>query len=365
MQKARKPRMATPRKKIQFGIFLPIGSGGWIISKNAPRVDGSFELNKQAVMLAEQFGLDFALTMMKWRGFGGPTNHWGVSLESMMLMSALAQHTSRIKVWCTVHTLLHNPAVAAKMVATLDHVSHGRAGMNIVSGSYHDEFEKMGTWRDDFDHDGRYDYAGEWIAAVKRLWTEPRVDFDDKYFKLTDCVSDPKPVSKPGPTLICAGISDIGLRLTAKYADAAFVFGKDEAEIGARSRRAKELGAEYGRAISTLTYCTVISGATDEEAEERVQHYRAGQDHGTVDGMADAYSHNPRQDGKANTLVLRARETFMTPVLSGSPATLRRKIGDTIRGADLDGMMFIFPDFIEDQKFFGEQVLPELRRDFA
>jgi pyrimidine oxygenase len=55
----------------------------------------------------------------------------------------------------------------------------------------------------------------------------------------------------------------------------------------------------------------------------------------------------------------------MTPVLSGSPATLRRKIGDTIRGADLDGMMFIFPDFIEDQKFFGEQVLPELRRDFA
>jgi pyrimidine oxygenase len=222
----------------------------------------------------------------------------------MILMSALAQHTSRIKVWCTVHTLLHNPAVAAKMVATLDHVSHGRAGMNIVSGSYHDEFEQMGTWRDDFDHDGRYDYAGEWIAAVKRLWTEPRVDFDGKYFKLTDCVSDPKPVSKPGPTLICAGISDIGLRLTAKYADAAFVFGKDEAEIGARSRRAKELGAEYGRAISTLTYCTVISGATDEEAEERVQHYRAGQDHGTVDGMADAYSHNPRQDGKANTLVL-------------------------------------------------------------
>lgn len=357
--------MESQKNKVQFGVFLPIASGGWVVSDNAPPVDGSFELNKRSAILAEEIGMDFVLTMMKWRGFGGPSNHWGTSLESMMLMSALSQVTSKLKLWCTVHTLLFNPAVAAKMVATLDHASNGRAGMNIVSGSYHDEFEQMGMWRADLDHDQRYELAGEWIECVRRLWTEPTVDFNGSYFKLTDCVSDPKPVSKPGPTLICAGISDVGLRLTAQHADVAFVFGKDDAELAARSRLAKKIGAEYGIKMKTLTYCTVIHGVTDEEAEARVKHYRAGLSQGTVDGMASAFSHNPRRDGQANTLVLRAQQTFMTPLMSGSPATLRRKIGELIRDADLDGMMFIFPDFIEDQRFFGEHVLPGLRADMA
>jgi pyrimidine oxygenase len=355
--------MPLPATTTQFGIFLPIGRGGWIVSRNAPVVDASFDLNRRAIVLAERLGLDFALTMMKWRGFGGPSDHWGSALESMMLMAALSQSTSRIQVWCTVHTLLHNPAVAAKMVATLDHVSNGRAGLNIVSGSYHDEFEQMGAWRDDLDHDQRYALAGEWITAVKRLWTEPRVDLAGDYFRLQNCVSEPKPLHHP--TLVCAGISDVGLRLTAQHADAAFVSGKDEAEIGARSRRAKELGREFGRTIRTLTYCTIISGATDEAADARVRHYREGRDLATVEGMAQGYSHNPRRDGQANTIVLRAQQTFMTMVLAGSPATLRRKIADSIRNADLDGMMFIFPDFIADQEFFGAEVLPGLREEFA
>src|SRR5260221_7101485 len=155
--------MAGPGKHIQFGIFLPIASGGWIVSSNAPPIDGSFELNKQTTILAEKLGLDFVLSMMKWRGFGGERDHWGDSNESMMLMAALSQVTSRIKLWCTVHTLLHNPAVAAKMVTTLDHASQGRAGLNVVSGAYRDEFEQMGAWPANLDHDRRYDLAREWL----------------------------------------------------------------------------------------------------------------------------------------------------------------------------------------------------------
>jgi pyrimidine oxygenase len=350
---------------LQFGIFLPIANGGWITSRNAPPVDGSFELNKQSIILAEQIGLDFALSMMKWRGFGGPTNHWGVCLESMMLMAALSQVTSRIKVWCTVHTLLHNPAVVAKMVSTLDHASNGRAGMNVVSGSYHDEFEQMGAWRADLDHDQRYELAAEWIEAVKRLWAEERVTLDGRFFKLSDCVCDPKPLAKPRPTLVCAGISEVGLRLTAQYADAAFVFGKDDSEVAAISRRAKAIAAEHGKTIKTITYCTVVPGETDREAETRADDYRLGIDSETVQAMAAAYSHNPRRDGQANTLVLRAQKAFMTPVVTGSADSLRRKIVDTIQTADLDGMMFIFPDFIADQKFFGQRVLPGVKRDLA
>ncbi|MDT8872906.1 LLM class flavin-dependent oxidoreductase [Komagataeibacter rhaeticus] len=68
------------------------------------------------------------------------TQHWNTSLDSLVLMSALAAQTSRVKVWTTFHTMLQNPAVAAKMIATLDQVSHGRAGLNVVPGSYKGEF---------------------------------------------------------------------------------------------------------------------------------------------------------------------------------------------------------------------------------
>jgi pyrimidine oxygenase len=107
--------MALSSGKVEFGIFLPIANGGWIASKNAPPIDGSFDLNKRTTILAEELGFDFVLSMMKWRGFGGHADHWGTSIESMMLMAALSQVTTRIKVWSTVHTLLHHPAVAARM----------------------------------------------------------------------------------------------------------------------------------------------------------------------------------------------------------------------------------------------------------
>src|SRR5258708_40286484 len=99
--------MSTQRK-IQFGIFLPIANGGWIVSRNAPVIDGSFGLNKRATLLAEELGLDFVLSMMKWRGFGGPPHHWGTAQEGLRLVSAPVQVKSRSKLSVTVSHPLYN-----------------------------------------------------------------------------------------------------------------------------------------------------------------------------------------------------------------------------------------------------------------
>lgn len=125
----------------EYGIFLPIGNGGWMLSTTAPHPEANYEWNKRAALHAETIGLDFVMSMAKWRGFGGSTDHWGRSLESMTMMAALAEATSRVKIWATLHANVHNPAIAAKMVATLQDISGGRAGMNIVNGSYAGEFE--------------------------------------------------------------------------------------------------------------------------------------------------------------------------------------------------------------------------------
>ena len=168
------------------------------------------------------------MAMGKWRGFGGDTDHWGASLEAVTMMAGIAAITKRVKLWATLHAILHNPAVAAKMIATLDHISGGRAGLNIVAGAYRGEFEQMDAWDESLDHDARYDLTEEWTKIVKRLWREPSVNFEGKYFTFKDCVSDPKPV-KP-PFLICAGMSKRGFDFSVREADGCFIGGRDEAE---------------------------------------------------------------------------------------------------------------------------------------
>ena len=75
---------------MDIGVFIPIGNNGWLISANSPQYMPTFELNKQIVLKAEHYGLDFALSMIKLRGFGGKTRHWDDNLESFTLMAGLA-----------------------------------------------------------------------------------------------------------------------------------------------------------------------------------------------------------------------------------------------------------------------------------
>ncbi|MDB5817193.1 MAG: luciferase family protein, partial [Rhizobacter sp.] len=263
----------------------------------------------------------------------------------------------------TVHTILYHPALAAKMLMTLDHASHGRAGVNIVSGAFKDEFAQMGLWPEHLDHTQRYAYTDEWVTVLKKLWTEPRVDFDGDFFKLKDCVSDPKPFAGKRPELICAGMSETGLRFTAEHCDAAFVAGSTEEEIARVSARAKEIAAEYGKTIKTFAMYTLIPGRTQEEADERVERYIAGTDSVAVANMVASYGKKP--DGKESALVSRSRGGFMTSRLAGTAKTLSDQIVSTIETANLDGMMLIFADYIGDLRLVGEEVLPVVREAFG
>ena len=81
------------------GVFLPMANGGWILSATAPRIDGSYRLNREIAVLAEELGLDFVMSMAKWKGYGGHTEHWKYALDSQMLMAALAEAMIIVKVW--------------------------------------------------------------------------------------------------------------------------------------------------------------------------------------------------------------------------------------------------------------------------
>ncbi len=347
----------------EFGVFLPIANGGWIISENAPTLDASYRQNREAAILADEIGLDFIMSMGKWRGFGGKTDHWGTTLESVTMMAGIAEVTKKAKLIATVHTLLQNPAVAAKMIATLDQISGGRAGLNIVSGSFKDEFDQMGAWDDTLDHDDRYVYAEEWATLVRRLWSEKSVTYEGRFFHFKDCVSEPKPVSKPRPYMICAGNSERGLRFTVRNTDACFIGGRDLADTREISRLAKRIAGEYDTSIKSFCMCTVITGETDADAQALANYYRAGVDEGAVKGMMRSYGLDP--DGRDNAMIARARNAFMTQTAIGTPETCRREIETLLVEGELDGVMLIFPDYVEGLTTFGREILPALKGVFA
>jgi pyrimidine oxygenase len=343
--------------KKDIGVFLPIGSGGWIVSSTTPKLDGLWPQNRDAAILADKIGLDFVMSMAKWRGFGGVTDHWGTSLESVAMMSALSQVTTNVKLWATVHTTLNHPVATAKQISTLDQVSNGRAGLNIVVGGRGD-FYQMGLWETMSARDDKYQFTEEWTEIVKRLWSEERVDFDGRYFQLHDCVSSPKPIARPRPDIICAGLSQRGFEFSVREADACFTGGRDADETRNASLRARALAEKYGKPIKVYAMCTVVYGDTDAKAEAIAQKYRDGVDLAGVEGMGINAGLPPGAD---NAMIARARTAFLTETVIGSPQTCLEQMDVFLTYCQLDGLMLIFPDYIEGLTMFGEEILPRLR----
>src|SRR5438045_7022400 len=117
------------------GVFIPIGNNGWLISTTSPQYKPSFDLNLDVVHKAERFGFDFALSMIKLHGFGGPSQFWDYNLESFTLMAGLAAATTRIRLFATCAVLTLPPPLAARMAVTLDSMSPGRFWINTSSAT--------------------------------------------------------------------------------------------------------------------------------------------------------------------------------------------------------------------------------------
>ncbi|WP_432519428.1 LLM class flavin-dependent oxidoreductase [Kineococcus sp. SYSU DK006] len=342
----------------EYGVFLPIGNGGWIMSETAPHPEATWAYNREAALAAERIGLDFVMSMAKWRGYGGRTDHWGRTLESMTMTAALAEATERVQLWATVHTNLFHPAVVAKVFATLDQVSGGRCGMNVVVGAYEHEFSQMGQWRSDLTHDDRYRYTEEWLQLVQRLWSEDSVSARGEFFTLEDCQSRPHPARRP--TVISAGRSPAGVRFQAAHCDGSFLTAEDLPGLRAASREVKALAAERGRSIRTYAMLTVVLDETDAAAQRRFAEYGRGYDAEAITSMKLSWG-LPLDRAMSMTAGDRAHEAFQTAVVVGGPQTVVERIAQQVHDAELDGLMLVFPDYLRDTEPFGELVLPGLR----
>src|SRR4029077_15534647 len=264
---------------MEVGIFTPIGNNGWLISENSPQYMPSFDLNKEIAQKAESYGVDFLLSMIKLRGFGGKTEFWEHNLESFTLMAGLAAVTEKIKIYATCPTLVIPPAFCARMCNTIDSISHGRFGLNLITGWQKPEYSQMGLWPGDAYFSRRYEYLSEYVQILRDLWETGVSNRKSEFFQMDDCRVNPRP--EGDMKIICAGQSEAGMAFSAKYADYNFCLGKGvntPTAFAPVAAKLLEATAKTGRHVTSFALFMIIADETDEAAFLKWELYKAGAD---------------------------------------------------------------------------------------
>ena len=309
----------------------------------------TFALNKK-VTLAERYGFDFALSMIKLRGFGGKSEFWEHNLESFTLMAGLAAVTARIKIFATAPTLTMPPAIVARMASTIDSIAPGRFGINLITG-----WQKAGIRPDGpvarrraLRH--RYNYLAEYAPILRELWETGVSDFKGQYFTMTDCRVSPRPqrtedhLRRP---------SDEGLAFTAQYADYNFCArqGHQHADAPAPTGRPPAAAkAKTGRNVASYILFMIIADETDEEAMAKWELYGTARTRRRWPGWSTRP--RPTQRPASNTNVRHSRRPGVGGEHQhGHAGRLLRKVARmldevaTVPG--MAGVLLAFDDFVK------------------
>lgn len=350
---------------MQIGVFIPIGNNGWLISENAPQYMPSFELNKEIVLRAEHYGLDFALSMIKLRGFGGKTEFWEHNLESFTLMAGLAAVTSKIQLFATAATLTLPPAITARMASTIDSISNGRFGVNLVTGWQKPEYTQMGLWPGDEFFASRYDYLSEYAQVLRDLCDEGVSNLKGDHFTMQDCRLSPRP--QDPMKIICAGSSDAGMAFSAQYADHNFVFGKGVNTPKAFAPAAERLidaTQKTQREVSSFVLFMVIADESDEEARAKWESYKEGKDVEALKWLGDQAAKDTTSGSDTNVRQMSDPTSAVNinmGTLVGSYENVARMLDEVAEVEGTGGVLLTFDDFISGVTAFGERIQPLMK----
>ncbi len=261
--------------RMKLGLFGPNVSNGCAITLAEGRLEMNWPNALAVAREADAQGMEALVPVARWQGFGGPSNFNGTSFETYAWAAGIAQATEQICVLSTSHVPMIHPIMAAKQGTTIDHISGGRYGLNVVCGWFRPEMEMFGAPL--MSLEDRYDYATEWLEIVRLLWTRQETfDHEGRFFRIEKGYSMPKPLQQPLPPIMNAGGSPRGRRFAAQFADMAFVLlsshepEQAKAQVDAYRTLARE---EFGREVQIWTNAYVVHGDTQKEAEDYLHYY--------------------------------------------------------------------------------------------
>jgi FMNH2-dependent dimethyl sulfone monooxygenase len=206
---------------MRYGYWLPV-FGGWLRNVEDEAMEASWDYVKRLARRSEQIGYDLTLVaelnLNDIKGVEAP------SLDAWSTAAALAAVTERLELMVAVRPTFHNPALLAKQAANIDHIGGGnRLSLNVVSSWWASEAAMYGVHFE--QHDDRYARTAEWLEVVDRAWKEDHFSFEGKFYKVSDTVLQPKPLTRPRPVIYAGGESEAAKELIASRCDAYVMHG--------------------------------------------------------------------------------------------------------------------------------------------
>jgi FMN-dependent oxidoreductase (nitrilotriacetate monooxygenase family) len=219
------------------------------------------------------------------------------SNDPLILLGALAARTTDIGLAATANVFQQHPTNFARQVATLDHISNGRAAWNIVTGTQDNGYRNFGYPALE-DHDERYRWAEEYVDVTYKLWEGSWDEGAVRKDKEAGLYADPEKVHKiyhegeryrvegpflPAPSaqrtplLFQAGSSGPGRNFAARHAEAVFLTAPSPEVARRQIDETRALAVEHGRRPEDVTFhqgLTFVVGATEAEAREKFETYR-------------------------------------------------------------------------------------------
>lgn len=206
--------------KFKIGLFAFNASNGVTLTKNIDRWAGSWTDIKKISLDSDNFGLDFLLPVARWNDWGGETRPHKKTFETFTLMSAIALLTKKIYLFSTVHTAFVNPIYAARATTTINNISNGRFGVNIVCGWNKSEYDMFDVNKK-YSSIDRYKYGEEWLKIYSKLLAKKKdkINFNGKFISVKNAQCFPKLINEKSFLKISAGFSKEGREFAAKKFD--------------------------------------------------------------------------------------------------------------------------------------------------
>ena len=341
---------------MRFGYWLPV-FGGWLRNVPDERMEASWDYVSRLARRSEEIGFDVTLIAeLNLNDIKGPD---APSLDAWTTTAALAAVTERIELMVAVRPTFHPPALCAKQAANIDHLSRGRLTLNVVSSWWADEARQYGMELD--QHDARYARTVEWLEVVSGMWAEPRFSFAGKYYRVEDAILEPKPVSRPRPTLYAGGESEVAKQLISRACDAYLMHGDPPERIAAKVADMRARRDQWG--LPPLKFGVagyVVCRETEAAAQREVALITDVRQSAAGYANYQEWLGNTQLEQQVSLEDYSVSNRGLKSGLVGTPGQIAERVLEFERtGVDL--LLLQFSPQYEEMERFAEEVIPRVR----
>jgi FMNH2-dependent dimethyl sulfone monooxygenase len=337
---------------MRYGYWLPI-FGGWLRNVEDENMQPTWDYVSKLARRSEKIGFDVTLiaelNLNDIKGVDAP------SLDAWSTAAALAAVTETLELMVAVRPTFHIPALLAKQAANIDQISGGRVSLNVVSSWWAEEAKKYGVHFD--QHDDRYARTSEWLDVVDKAWKEDHFSYTGKYYSVQDLVLQPKPVSKPRPTIYAGGESETAKELISQKCDAYVMHGDSPERVAVKIRDLSERRERKGlpRMIFGVAGYSIVR-ETEREAQQELARI--------TDVKQNAAGYQNYQDWLANTQLEQrvSLEDYsvsnrgLRSGLVGTPQQVADRVGE-FEDAGVDLLLLQFSPQMEEMERFADTVI--------